>query len=449
MFENPLVFKKSLRALRFLEYLFILERATVVIPCFNEEKTVGKVVERCRESPLIGEVVVVDDGSSDGSARAAKLAGARVVRHRKNRGKGVAILSGARAAKNSVLVFIDADFENVSADAVEKLALPLLKNEAYFAKATFEREGGRVTELTAKPLLEFIFPEVSLSQPLSGQFAIRKEFLQRLDVTADWGIDIGLVLDSVRLGERILEVNIGEIVHKHRSLLEVAQTAREVAKTILQKAGFLAKKHKLIIFDFDKTLVAQSSISLLAGRLGFEKQLQKARRDFFSGKISERDLTRRIGKMFAGQSVSEVDKMAAKIRKNQFADETLVYLKRMGYKVAVVSFAFRRVINAAFKPGTFDAMICPVLKTEHGLFTGQVDIPAYYSKESAFCKGKAARALMRRLDAKRDETIAVGDADSDDKMFEQVGVPVVIGPRKRGSARFRIKSLPEVIVIAS
>ncbi len=444
-----IVFRESLKAFGHLKYLFILERATVVIPCFNEEKTVGIVVKAARACPLVSDVVVVDDGSSDSSSRVAREAGARVVRHSKNKGKGAAILSGAKAAKNSVLVFVDADFENITSGVLEKLALPVLENDAAFVKSTFDREGGRVTELTAKPLLEFIFPEVTFSQPLSGQFATRREFLAQLEVSKDWGIDLELLLDSIALGEKVVEVNIGEIRHKHRPLNELSKTAKEVTRTILQKAGFLAKKHKLVIFDFDKTLIAESSASLLARELKFEKQLQSAREKFFAGEISERELCKKIAAMLEGVPAEKLSQAASKAKKNAFADGTLGYLKRMGYKIAMVSFAYGQVIGAVFGKGVFDEIICPALESKGGSFTGKVRIPAYASERHVFNKGAAAKALMKKFKVKADETIAVGDAVADQDMLKVVGVPVAIGNKKLRPAAFHIKSLPELIVIAS
>ncbi|MFH0923029.1 MAG: HAD-IB family phosphatase [Candidatus Micrarchaeota archaeon] len=443
------IIKASLNAVHYLKYLFALEGVSVIIPCHNEEKSVGKVIAKCFESQLVNEVIVVDDGSVDNSVMVAKTAGAKVVRHLKNKGKGAAIMTGCRAAHNSVLVFIDADFENMTPKVVETLAFPVLEDEAKLCKATFDREGGRVTELTAKPLLEFIFPEVTLQQPLSGQFATRKEFLIDMENSPGWGIDVGIVLESIKLGEKIVEVNIGRVEHKHRSLEELSKTAKEVTKTILQNAGFLAKKHKLIIFDFDKTLVQQSSIELIAKQAGFSARLEKERKKYYSGKISERELTFMLASVLKGLPTARFKEIAAKTKKMPFADETLTYLRRMGHRLVVVSFAYGQIITSCFNQNLFDEIISPVLEEKGGRFTGKVAIPRYRSKgRNVFCKGKAVRAVMRRLKIKRDETIAVGDSAADEEMFAEVGLPVAINFKRKNSAVFNIKSLPELLTIA-
>ncbi|MEK6923772.1 MAG: HAD-IB family phosphatase [Candidatus Micrarchaeota archaeon] len=437
-----------LRALEALKYLFLREKATVVIPCLNEGKTVAGVVRACLKTPVTGEVIVVDDNSNDDSRERAREAGARVVRHRKTLGKGAAIMTGVKAARNSVIVFVDADFRNITPNVVEALAIPVIENEAQVCKATFDREGGRLTELTAKPLLEFLFPEVQLEQPLSGQFAARKELLEKLELTRGWGIDIGVVLESIRLGERVVEVNIGRVEHKHRPLSELSTSARQIAKTILQKAGFLACKHKLIVFDFDKTLVAESSIEVLARKLGFTRQLQAERQKYYSGAITERELTRRIARMLKGRSNSEVQQASRLVRKANFAQETIAYLRRMGYKTVVVSYAFRQVIEASFGRDAFDGIVSPELDDKRGFATGKVTIPPWPCGRRVFCKGKAIAALMRRMKLKKSEVIAVGDSKSDEDMFRQAGVSVAIGGDKIDAA-IRIKSLSELLIIAN
>ncbi|MFA5077499.1 MAG: HAD-IB family phosphatase [Candidatus Micrarchaeia archaeon] len=433
----------------FFRNLLTPEKATVVIPCYNEEKTVGQVVLECLRSYLVSEVIVVDDGSTDGSAEAARQNGAHVIAHGRNKGKGAAIMAGARAAKNDALVFIDADLEDFSKDTVEKLVLPLINRECRICKSTFNRLGGRITDFTAKPLLKHIFSELELGQPLSGQFAIRKKLLFSLDVDADWGVDIAIMLSALKAGEKIVEVNIGELKHKHREHASVIKTAEEVSRTILQQAGFLARKHKLIAFDFDGTLVEGRSIDLIARRFGFMKQLAALRSRFLRGEISEKKLSESIAQALGGVNIADFEEAAGKVKKRKFAGETVNYLKRMGYKVVLVSYAFDKIINSVFKPQLFDAILCPELEVAENTITGVISIPRYRSSRRLFHKGKALRALMRRFSARPGQTIAVGNSSGDKEMFKAAGLSLAFSTRSLRFADERIKSLPEILIIAS
>lgn len=432
-----------------LRSIIVPERASVIIPCFNEARTLGAIIEESKRCWMTQEIIVVDDGSSDGTAAVAQEFGARLVRHGKNMGKGAAIMSGAKAARNSALVFIDGDLEDFSHESIGRLAGPVLKNEARFCKATFGRESGRVTELVAKPLLGFVYPESRLSQPLSGQFCIRKELLLSLDVSLDWGVDISIVLAALKKGEKVAEADIGELKHKHRELDQLAGTAREVTKTILQSAGFRAKKHKLIIFDFDGVLVQGSSIGAVFRELGMKKQLARLRRKFHSGRISEAELTRRIAGALRGVDAEKLAAIASGITPSPYALETLEYLRRMGYRLAIVSFAFRSVICSVLPERQFDSIICPELEERGGKLTGRAKIPLFRSERHAFSKGKAARRLLRDFGATPNETIAVGDSDSDKEMFMEVGISVSANPREKNEAYIRMRSLPELLIIAN
>lgn len=99
---------------------------SVVIPAFNEEATVGASVMAVRGHPLVDEVIVVDDGSSDGSADAAAQAGARVIRLAANVGKASALDAGVRAARNDILLFLDADVTGHTHDTVTRIIQPVL-----------------------------------------------------------------------------------------------------------------------------------------------------------------------------------------------------------------------------------------------------------------------------------------------------------------------------------
>jgi len=119
---------------------------------------------------------------------------------------------------------------------VDSIIKPIINGEADITKTKFKRAAGRVTELTAKPLLNFFFPELKFAQPLSGQFAAKRSFLNRLKLEDDYGVDVGIVLDADVMGLRIKEVDIGEIHHMLSSLHELNVVATEVVRTIVQRA---------------------------------------------------------------------------------------------------------------------------------------------------------------------------------------------------------------------
>jgi glucosyl-3-phosphoglycerate synthase len=245
------------------DHLVELKRArkiTVCLPARDEEKTVGDIVAAIRtelvdHTPLVDEILVLDDGSTDTTAITARAAGARVravgailpevgVAH----GKGEAMWKAVYEAAGDLLVFCDADVRQFDPTFVVSLIGPLLTTDDIgFVKGFYDRpvdgragEGGRVTELVARPLLQLLFPVLAgLRQPLAGECAARREVLERIPFVEGYGVDIGLVLDVAdSFGpEAIAQVDLGTRVHRNRPLAELAPQATEVMQTALSRAG--------------------------------------------------------------------------------------------------------------------------------------------------------------------------------------------------------------------
>lgn len=213
------------------------QKVSVIIPAYNEEDTVAKVVEVVKQVSFVDEIIVVNDGSSDRTAEEAEKAGAIVITHETNKGKGEALNTGFKEAECDIIAFIDADIYNLTSKKVEAMIRPILDGRAEITKTKFARESGRVTELTAKPLLNFFFPEISFEQPLSGQFAARKEVLKKINFEMDYGVDVGIVIDADVLGIRIMEVDIGAIQHDMSPLEDLNMMANEVVRTIISRAN--------------------------------------------------------------------------------------------------------------------------------------------------------------------------------------------------------------------
>ncbi len=213
------------------------QKVSVIIPAYNEENTVGRVVDVIRQVSCVDEIIVVDDGSSDNTAQEAEEAGAIVISHEVNKGKGEALYTGYKNVECDIIAFIDADIHNLTSKKVESMIKPILDGKTDITKTKFARESGRVTELTAKPLLNFFFPEISFEQPLSGQFAARKEILKKIKFEKDYGVDVGIVIDADVLGISIMEVDIGAIEHDMSPLADLNMMANEVVRTIMNRAN--------------------------------------------------------------------------------------------------------------------------------------------------------------------------------------------------------------------
>ncbi len=231
---------------------------SVCLPARDEAATVGTIVDTIRRElieavPLVDEVVVVDDHSTDGTAAVAAAAGARVVDARTTLpeapgpGKGQALWKSLHETSSDIVLWCDADIDNFGAHFVTGLAGPLLTHpEVSFVKGTYRRPliggdgGGRVTELVARPVLANLFPEVAaIGQPLSGEYGGRRRLLERLPFVDGYGVDIALLIDAAHLVgiHGIAEVDLGERRHRNRTLDELGPQATAVLRAALSRAG--------------------------------------------------------------------------------------------------------------------------------------------------------------------------------------------------------------------
>lgn len=234
-------------------------KVSVIIPAFNEEETVANVIKVVKKVKYVDEVIVVNDGSTDRTESEAKSAGAIVINHEVNRGKGEALTTGYKKSDSDIIAFIDADIHNLTSKKVDAMIRPILEGKTDITKTKFARESGRVTELTAKPLLNFFFPEISFEQPLSGQFAAKRAALKKIDFEKDYGVDVGIVIDADVLGISVEEVDIGEIEHDMSPLSDLNLMANEVVRTIIDRAN---KYGRVVMIDEIGYFIRMSIVGL-------------------------------------------------------------------------------------------------------------------------------------------------------------------------------------------
>lgn len=220
---------------------------SIIIPARDEAETVADVVRCAFAGVPEADVLVVDDGSSDATALEAESAGARVIPSL-GRGKGAALWTGVRATTGDVVVFLDGDVTNPRAETSAALVYALTADtDLMMVRAAYERplgdqpgQGGRVTELTARPALALLFPTLGhLRQPLAGEVAIRRDALERVPFIDGYGVDVGLLLDIAALygADAIGEVSIAARAHRNRPMHQLKPMAVEVLRVILNRAG--------------------------------------------------------------------------------------------------------------------------------------------------------------------------------------------------------------------
>ncbi len=238
-------------------------RVSVGLPALNEGTTIGPILKIIREElmgpdGLVDDLAVLDGGSSDDTGEVARAAGARFLPTRDILpelpawpGKGEALWRSLHELRGDIIVWVDSDIRYFTPAFVVNLVAPFLLNpDLAFVKGFYERplerngemmprEGGRVTELLARPLLSALFPELSgFIQPLSGEYAGRREALMGVPFFTGYAVEVGLLIDlanSVGL-DAMAQVDLAERVHRNRPLGELSPMATAIARAIFKRA---------------------------------------------------------------------------------------------------------------------------------------------------------------------------------------------------------------------
>lgn len=239
------------------------QRVSVVVPARNEEETVADVVGQIHrrlmvEHSLVDEIVVMDSLSTDRTRQRAREAGAQIWSVDEvlpelgvQRGKGEALWKSLFVASGDILVFIDADLTDWGTHFVTGLLGPMLaREEVRLVKGFYDRkldlgegvaaEGGRVTELVARPWLALHRPQLSaVVQPLAGEWAIRRDHFASLSVPQGYGVELATLLDThQRHGlDAIAQVDLGQRAHVHQSMHDLSAMATEIMAVAERRTG--------------------------------------------------------------------------------------------------------------------------------------------------------------------------------------------------------------------
>lgn len=240
-------------------------RISLVIPVWNEEATIGRVVEVLRRALMervgfLDEMVVVDSGSADRTREVAAAAGAQVVLASEvlpeagpGRGKGENIWKGVAATGGDIVCFVDGDVTNMHARFVLGTVGPLLRQqELVYVKAFYERPhavaelgrrpagGGRVTEALVRPLFNLFYPELAeLAQPLSGEFASRRSVLEAIPMPTGYGVEAAQLIDVLQRwgAEAIAQTDLEERHHRHQETAALGRMSFAILHAVLARAA--------------------------------------------------------------------------------------------------------------------------------------------------------------------------------------------------------------------
>jgi len=242
-------------------------RITVALPALDEAATVGTICDTITGNlidgvPIVDELLVIDSGSTDGTAEVAAASGATVHRAEdltdagRVRGKGDCLWRSLTVASGDIIVWLDSDTHNFHERFVLDLVAPLLFEERFvMTKAFYDRPlvtdeevlrtgGARVTELVARPLFQLFYPElVGLIQPLSGEYAGYTAIFRDLPFFTGYGVEVGLLLDiAERFGAAgIAQVDLGVRIHRNRSVVELGRASFQVMSAMLQRLDDLGR----------------------------------------------------------------------------------------------------------------------------------------------------------------------------------------------------------------
>lgn len=230
------------------------QSVSVVLPALNEEETVGEIVAAIRRDlmqrvPLVDEIVVVDSGSTDRTSAVAAAAGATVV-HRDEilpripaaPGKGEVLWRSLLVTSGDIVCFIDADLKEFSSDFVSGIVGPLLTDPGVdLVKGMYDRplgsaagQGGRVTELMARPLLNMHWPQLAgFVQPLGGEYAARRSLLEQLPFPVGYGVELGMLVDALHLVglDALAQVDVGVRKHRHQDGQALGRMSAAIYRT--------------------------------------------------------------------------------------------------------------------------------------------------------------------------------------------------------------------------
>ena len=241
-------------------------KISLCIPTLNEEKTIGKEIvlftsELVQRYPLLDEIAVIDSGSTDKTREVAAAFGADVYLASEilpemgnKQGKGENLWKAIYQLEGDIIVYVDADIKNIHPRFAYGLVAPLIyRREMKYVKAFYDRPlapstrirpsgGGRVTEILVRPLFSMFFPELTaIIQPLSGEYAVRRDVLDKMPFPIGYGVETSHLIDVYQMFglEAFGQTDLDQRVHRNQPTMDLGKMAFGILQTFFSRVESL------------------------------------------------------------------------------------------------------------------------------------------------------------------------------------------------------------------
>jgi glucosyl-3-phosphoglycerate synthase len=254
-------------------------KISVALPALNEEETIGDIIHKIQRTlmqdvPLVDELILMDSDSRDQTRKIAEEAGIPVyihqeilAQHKPRAGKGEALWKSLFVTEGDLIIWVDTDIRNFHPRFVYGIIGPLLQRPSLMLVKGFYRRplrtnvglqpgrGGRVTELTARPLFNLMYPGLSgIIQPLSGEYGGRREALEQMAFTSGYGVETSILIEAYERFKlsSIAQADLVERIHRNQDLANLSKMSFAIIQTVFSK---LEKRHgREILEDVNRTM---------------------------------------------------------------------------------------------------------------------------------------------------------------------------------------------------
>lgn len=259
---------------------------SLVMPTLNEEDNVGTIIETIfrdlnQQYQIIDELVLIDGGSTDNTLDIVyhlekKYELLNVVKesdilpdYQCKKGKGNQLWKGLHCSTGTIVLYCDSDLKNFDVRMIYGLIGPLLTTPIRFVKGFYERplvisdtvqksnEGGRVTELCARPMLNLLYPELSgFIQPLGGEYGGYREVLENVEYMTGYGVEVNMLIDILeKFGlKKMGQVDLLKREHRHQNTNALSKMSFIIMNTILRRNTKTQMSSNLLMKNFTQVV---------------------------------------------------------------------------------------------------------------------------------------------------------------------------------------------------